>query len=98
MGRFGEECYIPYLVGVVKSENDPYLVRKAISVLGEIDQKESLRALMSFLDEDFRKTVTNVSYMEFCTLVTRSLRKLTGAHFACNKKQWRWWWKECYKK
>jgi hypothetical protein len=89
---------IPYLVKVIKTDLDHYIVHMAIRALSELKYKAAVEGLMECFDVNFKEedlgTGEHVTPEIYRNLIAHSLQQITGQRFGAGKQQWIQWWKE----
>jgi hypothetical protein len=89
---------IPYLIKVIKTDSDHYIISMAIWSLSDLKYKAAAKGLIECFDVTFREKnvgkgerVTPATYRN---LIARSLQKITGESYGADKQQWLQWWRE----
>ena len=98
LGRRPDPRAIPYLVKVIKTDSDYYVVDLAIGDLAELKYRAAVEGLIECFDVAFKaadlgkgEQVTPATYRN---RIARSLQRLTGQSFGGDKRQWLRWWRK----
>ena len=98
LGRQPDPRAIPYLVKVIKTDTDHYIIGLAISALTQLKYRAAVEGLIECFDVDLKsqglgkgERVTPATYRN---LIARSLQAITGQPFGGDKQQWLRWWRE----
>jgi hypothetical protein len=89
---------IPFLVKVVKTDPDHYIIHMAISGLSHLKYKAAVEGLIECFDVNFKsedvgkgEEATPATYRN---LLACALQRITGQAFGADKQQWLQWWRE----
>lgn len=98
LGQRPDAQAVPYLVKVIKTDSDYYVIDLAIGVLAEMKSRAAIEGLIECLDVTFKpQDLGKGEHVTAATCRNRiagSLERITGQSFGGDKQKWLRWWKE----